>query len=197
VTAAAFGSFLCSIFDEWFRRDQGRIAVQYFDEASRPLRGMDHSLCVFREICGDIPSLESSGDLYSCDHFVRPEHLLGNIRETALVDLLEGPAQTAFGRAKRDALPAPCTGCEVLDMCNGGCPKDRFARGPDGETGWNYLCAGLKQFFQHARPRLSRLEAPGDGPAFAPRVAPPPAGRNDPCPCGSGRKYKKCCGSQA
>ena len=25
-------------------------------------------------------------------------------------------------------------------------------------------------------------------------VAPPTVGRNDPCPCGSGKKYKKCCG---
>ena len=28
----------------------------------------------------------------------------------------------------------------------------------------------------------------------APHIAPPKIGRNDPCPCGSGKKFKKCCG---
>ena len=32
-----------------------------------------------------------------------------------------------------------------------------------------------------------------DGPQ-SPKPAPAPVGRNDPCPCGSGKKFKKCCG---
>jgi uncharacterized protein len=193
VPAEAYGSFLCAIFDEWIRRDVGRVMVQIFDEASRPLRRMDHSLCIYRPTCGDIPVVEYNGDFYACDHFVDEMHRIGNVRDTALVELLESPAQRAFGDAKRDSLPAYCLQCEVLAMCNGGCPKDRFLRTPDGEPGLNYLCAGLKKFFIHSRPGLSGLAGPS-APTLRPRKPAGAADRNAPCPCGSGRKYKKCCG---
>ena len=145
-SADDYGAFLCKIFDEWVGRDAGRIAVQTFEEAARPALGMEHSLCVFRETCGQIPVLEHNGDLFPCDHFVDREHRLGNIRQTPLGDLLDCQAQRDFGNAKRDALPRYCRECETLAMCNGGCPKYRFIRTPDGEAGLNYLCAGLKRF---------------------------------------------------
>jgi uncharacterized protein len=203
VPADAFGTFLCTIFDEWVRQDIGRIMVQIFEEGARPAYGQEHSLCIFRPACGDIPVLEHNGDFFSCDHFVTPEHRLGNIRETPLIALLESPEQLAFGQAKLDKLPLYCRECEVRDMCNGGCPKDRILRTPDGEAGLNYLCAGYKAFFRHCRPylkRLADLRLSGQPPeglmkmvqAEDARVR-PQAGRNDPCPCGSGRKYKKCC----
>lgn len=203
VPADAFGAFLCTIFDEWVRNDVGRLAVQLFEEAARPARGLEHSLCVFRETCGEIPVVERNGDFFSCDHFVDAQHRVGNIRETPLANLLDSPAQRAFGQAKLDTLPRYCQTCPVLAMCNGGCPKDRFIRAPDGEEGLNYLCAGYKRFFTHSQPymlmlasslrvnqspeRLMQLVKFTDAEAF------PDAGRNDPCPCGSGRKYKKCC----
>jgi uncharacterized protein len=191
--ADAYGTFLCKVFDEWIERDAGRMMVQIFEEASRPALGMEHSLCVFRETCGQIPVLEHNGDFFPCDHFVDREHRLGNIRETPLHELLDSPAQRAFGDAKRDALPRRCRDCEVLAMCHGGCPKYRFIRTPDGEPGLNYLCAGLKRFFLHSRAPLARMAARRQPPG--PRFAPLQAGRNDPCPCGSGLKFKKCCGS--
>jgi uncharacterized protein len=203
VPARSFGTFLCTIFDEWMRYDVGRIMVQIFDEASRPAFGLEHSLCIFRETCGDIPVIEHNGDFFSCDHFVDAEHRLGNIRETPLAELLESPAQIAFGRAKRDALPRYCQACEVLSTCNGGCPKDRFIRTPDGEPGLNYLCAGFKYFFRHSRPHLMKLASQSQGGQRLERPAQAsPAmhanafaktNRNAPCPCGSGRKYKRCC----
>lgn len=203
VPAEAFGSFLCTIFDEWVRHDIGRVMVQIFDEAARPIRGLEHSLCIFRETCGDIPVLEHSGDLFSCDHFVDREHLLGNIQEIRLAEMLRGPAQLKFGTDKRDSLPRYCLDCDVRSMCNGGCPKDRFIRTPDGEEGLNYLCAGYKKFFAHCRPTFEKLVPLWKaGASFEElmRVArgvekktSVQAGRNDPCPCGSGRKYKHCC----
>ncbi|MGE5569538.1 MAG: anaerobic sulfatase maturase [Rhodospirillales bacterium] len=192
-SAEDYGVFLCKVFDEWMARDVGRIAVQMFDEAARPALGMEHSLCIFRESCGDIPTIEHNGDFFPCDHYVDREHRLGNILETPLAELLESREQRAFGDAKRDALPSYCRNCEVLAMCNGGCPKYRFIETPDGEPSLNYLCAGLKRFFLHSREPLARLVARQRAPEPAPRPAPPKAGRNDPCPCGSGRKYKKCC----
>ena len=206
VPSEAWGSFLCTIFDEWKRRDVERIRVQIFEETANTAFGREHALCVLRETCGDIPVIEHNGDFFSCDHFVDGEHRLGNIRETRLVDLLESPDQRAFGQAKADTLPRYCRTCAVLTLCNGGCPKDRFLRTPDGEPGLNYLCEGYRRFFTHCRPFVAELAAlwrrqslegsipPAHPPADAegsPEV--PKTGRNDPCPCGSGRKYKRCC----
>ncbi len=203
VPAEDFGAFLCTIFNEWLRQDIGRVIVQIFEEAGRPTRGQDHSLCVFRPTCGDIPVLEHNGDFYSCDHFVDPGHLLGNLRQVSLFALLENPALRGFGQAKREMLPGWCRGCEVLAVCNGGCPKDRVIKTPEGEGGLNYLCAAYKKFFTHARPyvaRLADLRHAGERPEALMKTlqaedskAGSKAGRNDPCPCGSGRKYKKCC----
>ena len=203
VPAEAFGYFLSAIFDEWVRHDMDRIIVQSFEEAARPAYGMGHSLCIFRPTCGDVPVIEHDGDFYQCDHFVDVEHRLGNIRETPLAALLESPAQAAFGRAKQETLPRYCRECNVREMCNGGCPKDRILQTPDGEPGLNYLCAGYRRFFTHCRPYTEKMAAllwAGQQPEILMeqlRVeeasALPKIGRNDPCPCGSGRKFKKCC----
>jgi uncharacterized protein len=195
-SAEDYGAFLCKIFDEWVERDTDRIAVQTFEEAARPALGMEHSLCVFRETCGQIPVIEHNGDFFPCDHYVDREHRMGNIGETPLGELLESPAQQAFGEAKRDALPRYCRECEVLAMCHGGCPKYRFIHTPDGEEGLNYLCAGLKRFFLHSRAPIERIVSRGRERTQGSRTAPGQAGRNDPCPCGSGLKYKKCCGAR-
>jgi uncharacterized protein len=188
VPADAFGGFLCTVFDQWMNGHGSRLTVQNIEEASRTVLGLDHSVCIFRETCGDVPAIEHTGDFYSCDHFVDAAHRIGNIRETPLADLLDDPAQRAFGMAKKYGLPRSCRGCGVREMCNGGCPKDRFLESPDGEPGLNYLCAAFRTFFEYSRPRLRVLF--GRGGSTRPAAAP---GRNDPCPCGSGRKYKRCC----
>ena len=202
VPAEAWGAFLCTIFDEWRDRDIGQIKVQIFEEAARTAFEQEHSLCIFRPTCGDIPVVEHNGDFFSCDHYVDNEHCLGNIRETPLVELLESPAQKAFGQAKLDTLPRYCQECEVSAMCNGECPKNRFLHTQDGEAGLNYLCAGYKRFFTHCRPfveevaaqwrRQSQEQQMPQGQDAGTRTSLKP-GRNDPCPCGSGLKYKKCC----
>jgi len=159
VPAEAWGAFLCAIFDEWRDQDIGRVKVQIFEEAAMTAFNQEHSLCIFRPTCGDIPVVEHNGDFYSCDHFVDVEHRLGNIKETPLVELLESPAQRAFGRAKLETLPRYCRECEVRAMCNGGCPKNRFLETPDGEPGLNYLCSGYKRFFTHCQPFVSEVAA--------------------------------------
>ncbi|MBL6958964.1 MAG: anaerobic sulfatase maturase [Rhodospirillales bacterium] len=200
VPAAAYGRFLSSIFDEWVRHDIGRVFVQNFDEALRPYTGTEHALCVSRETCGDVVVVEHNGDFYSCDHFVDDGHRIGNIFETSLAEMLASPAQRHFGNQKRDALPRYCRDCEVLSSCNGGCPKDRFTRTPDGEAGLSYLCPGLKLFYSHARPTLQKLaeirQSENPEAELLELIRPAAAhqaGRNDPCPCGSGKKFKKCC----
>jgi len=217
-----FGDFLIEVFDHWLRRDVGRVFVQIFDQALSAWMGHEPSLCVFRQECGRALALEHNGDLFSCDHFVEPEHKLGNIHETPLIQLADSDQQRDFGRAKRATLPQYCRDCEVCFACNGECPKNRFLQTPDGDEGLNYLCAGYRKFFNHIDPYMKmmaaelkqrrpaanvmhrlhgtgRSENRGDNsdrsaataPGSPAQVAPP--GRNDPCPCGSGRKFKKCC----
>jgi uncharacterized protein len=151
------GTFLCRIFDRWIREDVGCVVIQNIDEALRPIYGIPHALCVHRETCGNAAVLEHDGGFYVCDHFVDPDHRVGSIKERRLAELAKDPQMIRFGRAKRETLPGVCRQCEVLAFCNGGCPKDRIAAAPDGESGLNCLCPSYKAFFRHARPELARL----------------------------------------
>jgi uncharacterized protein len=148
VGAMQFGRFLCAIFDEWVSRDVGKIFVQTFDVALGSWMGQ-HSLCIFSPTCGTALALEHNGDVYSCDHYVEPGSLLGNIRETHMMKLVASERQIKFGNDKLDTLPRYCRDCEVLFACHGECPRNRFITTPEGEPGLNYLCAGYKHFFRH------------------------------------------------
>jgi uncharacterized protein len=161
-------------------------------------------LCVHARTCGSALALEHNGDLYSCDHYVEPDHLLGSIADgRPMLELVDSPQQQAFGDAKLDTLPRYCRECEVRFACNGGCPKDRFATTPDGEPGLHHLCAGYKAFFGHVdapmRFMADRLRAGRDATALRDWYAAADAerGRNDPCTCGSGRTFKRCHGRPA
>jgi uncharacterized protein len=143
-----YGHFLIEIFDEWVKRDVGQVFVQSFDAALANWIGHP-SACIFSPTCGNALAIEHNGDLYSCDHYVEPDYLLGNIGETPLAKLVASPTQRKFGRDKFDTLPKYCRGCEVLFACYGECPRNRFAETPDGESGLNYLCAGYRKFFNH------------------------------------------------
>ncbi len=209
VRAEQFGEFLATVFDEWVRNDVGKVFVQTFEAAVANWAGMPSSgLCVFDETCGLGVALEHNGDLYSCDHYVDPDYRLGNITETPIGDLVLSERQHQFGMAKRDTLPEYCRSCDVRFACHGECPKNRFITTPDGEPGLNYLCAGYKRFFHHIdRPlrlmidvlRSGRLAESvmdvltAEDAAFEEALR--QTGRNDPCPCGSGRKTKQCHGA--
>jgi len=202
VQPGQYGRFLIAVFDEWVRRDVGRMFVQQFDGTLMAwLRGQS-SLCVFRRTCGEGVALEHNGDVYSCDHFVEPGYLLGNIRDMPLAALAGSRAQRDFGQRKA-RLTRQCRECPVRFACNGDCPKHRFTRSADGEPGLSYLCPGLKMFFEHVnhpmqlmaallrqgRPAMGVMKALAEEDAMTAKV-----GRNDPCPCGSGLKYKRCHG---
>jgi serine-type anaerobic sulfatase-maturating enzyme len=148
VSAERFGSFLIVIFDEWVGRDVGKIFVTTFDIALGSWLGQ-HNLCIVAPTCGNALVLEHNGDVYSCDHYVEPEHRLGNIRQTPLAALVSSEKQRRFGQSKYDSLPRYCKECPVLFACYGECPRNRFIKTPDGEDGLNYLCAGYKAFFEH------------------------------------------------
>ena len=157
VPALAFGLFLSAIFDEWIKKDIGKIKIQIFEEALRTAFNQEHSLCIFREHCGSVPVIERNGDFYPCDHFVDEDRLLGNINEHNLSYFLNHPTQKAFGNAKLNSLPKYCIECEVIKMCNGECPKNRFITSPNGELELNYLCQGYQYFFNHCKPFIKSV----------------------------------------
>ncbi len=207
ITAEGYGRFLIEIFEEWVRHDVGRVYVQIFDVALAAWIGSNPGLCIFEETCGSALAMEHNGDVYSCDHFVEPNYLVGNIVDIPLTEIVMSDQQQAFGLAKRETLPQYCRDCEVRFVCNGGCPKNRFIQTPDGEAGLNYLCAGYKAFFTHINEamtfmalELEHQQPPANVMFYMARkdqaleLAFAQAGRNDPCPCGSGLKFKKCHG---
>lgn len=149
VNAEKYGEFLVAIFDEWISHDVGKIFVQMFDIALGAWLEQPGGLCIFAPTCGRALALEHNGDLYSCDHFVEPDFLLGNIQSEHMLELVSSEQQRQFGEAKLTTLPRYCRECEVRFACHGGCPKNRFIHTPDGEPGLNYLCAGYKAFFNH------------------------------------------------
>jgi uncharacterized protein len=189
------------VFEEWVRRDVGQVYVQLFDVTLEAFFGR-HLLCIHAPTCGYGPALEHNGDLYSCDHFVEPKHLLGNIHKTHMLTLVASSEQRQFGQGKRDSLTQQCQTCKVRNWCNGGCPKDRFALSKDGEPGQNYLCAGLEKFFMHTGPTfnvMAQLYRKGHPPAeVMTSIAALDAQRDayQPCPCGSGSKFRFCHGDR-
>jgi uncharacterized protein len=204
-----YGRFLNGVFDEWVRRDVGQIFVQTFDAALASWVGAPPGVCIFAPTCGGALALEHNGDLYSCDHFVEPDYLLGNITKVHMSALVGSEKQHMFGQVKLDTLPPCCLECDVRFACNGECPKNRFLAAPGGQPGLNYLCAGYKLFFHHIRQPMRMMAAllqqrrpPSEvmlllaaeegqlQAAFA------KAGRNNPCPCGSGLKFKRCHGKK-
>ncbi len=203
-----FGKFLIEVFDEWIRRDVGRVFVQTFDQVLAAWLDVEPGLCVFKRECGRALALEHNGDLYSCDHFVTPEHRLGNIHELPIVELANSPRQQQFGHDKLATLPQYCLDCDVRFVCNGECPKNRFIHTPDGEPGLNYLCAGYQMFFRHIDPHMKAMAAElrrgrpaanvmlrlnEEARRARAEAGQPDVRRNDPCPCGSGRRFKQCC----
>jgi uncharacterized protein len=202
ISGEQYGRFLIDVFEEWVRRDVGEVYVQMFDVALANWFGEPPGLCVHSETCGLALALEHNGDLYSCDHFVEPDYNLGNIAETPMIELVASQRQQDFGQAKRETLPKQCLDCDVRFACHGGCPKDRFIDTADREPGLNYLCEGYMSFFHHIdRPMrtmcdlLEQSRAPSEIIAvYAAQDAKRP--RNDPCTCGSGRKWKHCHGDK-
>ena len=215
VTAEQYGNFLIAIFDEWVKKDVGRFYVQIFDIALSAWVGQDPSLCNFSTNCGNAMIIEYNGDVYSCDHFVYPDHRLGNILEDSPEDMVAREPVRKLGDFKWTGLPRKCRNCDVLFICHGGCPKNRFIETKSGEPGLNYLCEGYTKFFRHIdedMKTMAKLLRQGRPPAdimrgpksriIQPRRTPfmgggDHPGRNDPCPCGSGKKFKHCCGRRA
>lgn len=186
VSGEAYGRFTNAVFDEWVRHDVGRVFVQLFENTLAAFAGEMPSLCVMRPTCGQSLVIEQNGDVFSCDHYVYPEHQLGNVRKDDLASMVTSAKQRGFGLAKAD-LSAKCMGCEWRFVCRGGCPKHRINRADDH---WhNHLCPGYEAMFAHMAPymrfmaeQLARHRSPAAvmGAVSAIRAAQRPAGPEIP-----------------
>lgn len=152
-----YGTFLCGVWDEWIKRDVGKVLVNFCETLVAQHLGLPSQLCIFAECCGKGVAIEHDGSVYACDHYVYPAYRLGDVYTRTLGEMVFDPKQVRFGYAKSESLPKYCRACRYLNDCWGECPKNRFVRAPDGEAGLNYLCPGLKRFFQHAAPAADSL----------------------------------------
>lgn len=208
VSPKEYGKFLTTIFDYWVKHDVGSTFVQMFDSTLASWIGEPAGVCIFSKECGHAFALESNGDLYQCDHYVYPEYKLGNIHKQNIIELNISDEAIQFGLDKFETLNEKCRNCRYLRNCNGGCPKHRFERGPSGKADHNYLCEAYFEFFHYSEEamltmakfiqqrrapssimdvyRLKAIHAKYEASSNN-------IGRNAPCPCGSGKKFKKCC----
>ena len=196
-----YGKFLIDVFEEWVRKDVGQVYVQLFDVTLEAYFG-SYKLCIHAPTCGYGPAIEHNGDVYSCDHYVEPKYKLGNIQSTHMLDMVASTKQFQFGIDKQAKLTKQCVECSVRFLCNGGCPKDRFVNSVDGEAGHNYLCAGLKAFFEHVNLPMRTMAQLIQNNRYPAEIMQAYAerefrgGRNDRCHCGSGNKFKHCHGNK-
>ena len=158
VTPEQWGFFLCAIFDEWVRKDVGKIFVEIFDCTLANWMGISPGICAYSKECGHAGVMEHNGDVYSCDHFVFPEYKLGNIRDHSLIDMLYGEQQQEFSRLKHSSLPRQCKECDMEFACHGECPKNRFMKDKYGDSGLNYLCPGYYHYYQHVAPYMDYMK---------------------------------------
>lgn len=158
VTPERWGYFLCAIFDEWVRKDVGKIFVEIFDCTLANWMGISPGICAYSRECGHAGVMEHNGDVYSCDHFVFPEYKLGNIRDHSLIDMLYGEQQQEFSRLKHSSLPRQCKECDMEFACHGECPKNRFMKDKYGDSGLNYLCPGYYHYYQHVAPYMDYMK---------------------------------------
>ena len=158
VAPEQWGYFLCAIFDEWVRKDVGKIFVEIFDCTLANWMGISPGICAYSKECGHAGVMEHNGDVYSCDHFVFPEYKLGNIRDHSLIDMLYGEQQQEFSRLKHSSLPRQCKECDMEFACHGECPKNRFMKDKYDDSGLNYLCPGYYHYYQHVAPYMDYMK---------------------------------------
>lgn len=199
ISGDEWGEFMCGIFDEWVKQDVRRVSVRLFDSLIGRMAEGVPNVCHMSSNCRQYLVVEHNGDVYPCDFFVEENLRLGNVRTHSWEALQSSPLYSSFGARKTEWNPA-CGTCEFLQYCLGDCMKHRN----EGSRTPSWLCSGWKRFFAHSLPVFEDLavsvlrereQATRASAPVQPAKAIPRVGRNDPCPCGSGKKYKRCHGS--
>jgi uncharacterized protein len=190
ITAEEYGEFLVQLFDEWYEGGFPSMSVRTFDAVLQSYLGLPNDLCVYGEKCDAGIVVEYNGDVYPCDFYISEHWRLGNAVEEPLESMLARPDLSAFA-ARKLSPPPQCKACQWWTLCHGGCPRNR----PEGASAEpEYFCQSYRRLFAHADERFRALAVRMQRRLVTARTAGMTAARNDRCPCGSGRKYKACCG---
>ncbi|MFZ0391089.1 MAG: anaerobic sulfatase maturase, partial [Calditrichia bacterium] len=200
LSAEKFGQFLCGLFESWtadFENGYPRSYIRFFDAVLHLYLKLPPSECTLLPNCGEYLVVEHNGQVYSCDFYVSPDWNLGNIMENPLIEMLNSGRQQDFG-LRKSRLPGECLQCNWLQYCRGGCPAYR-----DMQSGTLNYCESYRRFFEKADPVMTELaqkwkhdqkirtrKKEVQQALIKGELHPQ---RNAPCPCGSGKKYKKCC----
>jgi len=197
VNVEDYGNFLCRLFDLWYNNGQPMASIRTFENITAIYMGINSEACIYRDECGTYAVVEYNGDVYPCDFFVEKDWRLGNLMETPLKDIIRSPKVQQFNLRKSQGHPE-CHNCRWYFMCRCGCPNYWDNKGMD------YLCEAHKKFYEYTESRFKILaeklkkqqassQIQSQKPADNDKDIWKSVGRNDPCPCGSGKKYKKCC----
>ncbi len=201
VSGPAFGEFLCNLFDVWYENDTRKVSIRLFDSILHLLVDNVRNVCHFGKDCRQYLVVEHNGDIYPCDFFVLPSLKLGNLNVDSWDKLLSSPKYRNFG-LKKSEYSAKCAKCKFINICAGECLKHRLYGKITDPKNVSWLCEGWEMFFEHTLDRFTKLattiikERKEQEELYrqqATQQAPQVAGRNGPCPCGSGKKYKNCC----
>jgi uncharacterized protein len=202
VTARQWGDFMCAVFDKWYSQDRNRVSVRHFDSLMQKMVDGSVNVCALADNCCHYLVVEHNGDIYPCDFFVQEDLKLGNLMDTSWETVLAMPEYEKFGALKSNRNTS-CRNCDCLDLCMGDCLKHRDYAGRTGRN-LSVLCAGWKQIINHTRQKLHMMaedirlrqakhRQTTQYLAVADHWKIKKVGRNQPCPCGSGKKSKKCC----
>jgi len=203
ISGPEWGDFLCEIFDLWHPRDIQRVSIRHFDSLLNKMVDSSVTVCTLGENCCQYFVVEYNGDIYPCDFFVGKNYKLGNITKTSWRRMISSSQYQSFGSRKSDWNQF-CETCEFLTLCSGDCLKHRMY-GSHPARNMSRLCSGWKQFFEHSAHkfnelaqtiRVERLKNLNHNRTQINHAGSKagPVGRNQKCPCGSGKKFKKCCG---
>ncbi len=187
VTPELYGDFLCALFDRWYNHGRPESSVRDFDAALAVYLGQSSPMCCYQPRCGSYVVVEYNGDIYPCDFYVKQNFMVGNLQQITLEEAFLSPQVQEL--AERKASPRPeCAACAWRNLCQQGCP--RFVL-----QSRHHLCSAYQRFWAYSQAAFQSLAGqlvqPNGGQVSA------GAGRNAPCPCGSGRKYKQCCGRKS
>ncbi|NVM37395.1 MAG: anaerobic sulfatase maturase [Candidatus Lokiarchaeota archaeon] len=194
ITGEEWGKFLCDLFDQWIKEDINKISIRLFDSILEYLVYGRYNVCHMGQNCCQYFVVEYDGSVYPCDFYVREDLLLGNILEDKWKDILKSPIYQTFGQEK-SKWHQNCNSCPFINLCHGDCPKLRIGS-PQSSNILSVLCKGWKKFYTHTLPRFriiaDRIKNRYEKNSLI-QIKSKKVGRNSPCPCGSGKKYKNCC----
>lgn len=196
ITPQEYGDFLCSMFDEWYNDGYPEVSIRFFDNMLGVDLNREAEHCVHRAACPTSLVLEQNGDAFPCDFFINKQWTVGNVASASITDMLSHPNFVRF-RKMKPALPDPCRSCEWQRLCYGGCPRNRKWNPETDQADPDFFCQSYMQIYAYAHERVLEMSKRMRREIYSYHLqqdyAGKAPGRNEPCPCGSGKKHKACC----